>query len=340
MAEIPPEPFSDCLNCPMVASAGEDPVSDLSKPFSPHTRCCTFTPRIPNYMAGAILSDSDPALEEGRQRLLERIRSGKGVYPNGVYPTPEYTRYYIEKSPMEFGRSRELLCPYFREGRYSCTIWKYREAICALWFCKHLAGRAGREFWNAVIDYIKYIQESLINVSAYFCGLNPVDPYGEGGRPSYNVAADAADVVEKYADLWKEWAGKETGYYIRCHEVVETLGEEEIRKIRMKAVPLAMKIESLANEIGQIPEFLRLAENRVSDEGDAYYRVEIRSFLEILQKWIIWSFRLPRDILELFDGKKETAAVLQQSLDLYRIRIEPEILVALYRHGVLTEEKT
>ncbi len=46
-----------------------------------------------------------------------------------------------------------------------------------------------------------------------------------------------------------------------------------------------------------------------------------------------------RDILELFDGKKETAAVLQQSLDLYRIRIEPEILVALYRHGVLTRKK-
>jgi len=31
---------------------------------------------------------------------------------------------------------------------------------------------------------------------------------------------------------------------------------------------------------------------------------------------------------------------MQQILEIQKIRIEPEILIALYRHGVLKEEKT
>lgn len=336
---IPPEPFSDCLNCPMISSPADDTDSEQSLPFNPETRCCTFTPRIPNYMAGAILSDDDPAMGEGRRRLKERISSGRGVYPNGVYPTPAYTRLYVDKSPREFGRNKDLLCPYFTEGKYNCTVWKYREAICALWFCKHLAGARGREFWKAVIDYMKYLQESLINVSAYMCGLEPVDPYGEGGRPGYTEPSDIAEKEKRYTALWKAWAGHEEEYYIKCHEIVTGLEDEVIRKIQMKAVPLARRIESIAQDIVKVPEYLTLAEKAVSDTGDGNYRVEIKNYIEILRKWVIWSFRLPKDMLDMFDGKRTTSAVVQHVLEYGKVRIEPEILIALYRHGVLTEVK-
>jgi hypothetical protein len=338
--EIPPEPFSDCHNCPMTSTTREEMVNDMSKPFAPDTKCCTFTPRLPSYMAGAILSDSDPAIEEGRRRLTERIMSGRGIYPNGVYPTPEYSRLYIERAPRDFGRNRELLCPYFTEGEYNCTIWKYREAICALWFCKHLAGTAGREFWKAVIDYMKYMQESLINVSAWMCGLEPVDPYGEGGRPGYTEPADEKEAGEKYSELWKEWAGHETEYYMKCYQIVAGLEDEYIRKIQMKAVPLALRIDSIAHDIVEIPDYLTLARKAVDDGGDGFYRVEIRNFIEILQKWIIWSFRLPKDMLDLFDGMRTTTDVVQEILESRKTRIEPEILIALYRHGVLTGGRT
>ena len=64
--EIPPEPFADCFNCPMIAEKEELIGSDLAKPFSPATKCCTFTPRIPNYVVGAILSDPEKSISEVR----------------------------------------------------------------------------------------------------------------------------------------------------------------------------------------------------------------------------------------------------------------------------------
>ena len=337
--EVPPEPFSDCLNCPMIAASRDEMADNLSKPFAPDTKCCTFTPRIPNYMAGAILSDTDPSMEEGRRRITARIKSGEGIFPNGVYPTHRYHQLYLERSREEFGRNRELLCPYFIEGRYNCTIWKFREAICALWFCKHLAGTRGREFWNAVLDYMKFMQESLINVSVYMCGLRPVDPYGEGGRPEYIALTDVRGAEQQYAALWGEWAGHEAEYYIKCYEIIDNLDPDHVLKIQEKGAALAEKIAGIASDIIKVPEYLVLNKGMAHESGVGYYRVELRNYIEILQKQIIWSFRLPKFILDLFDGKTFTKEVVHQISVNEKVRIEPEIVIALFRHGVLTEKK-
>ncbi len=74
----------------MIAASRSEMNDNLSKPFAPDTKCCTFNPRIPNYMTGVILSDTDPALEEGMRRIRARIGSGEGIFPNGVYPTRRY----------------------------------------------------------------------------------------------------------------------------------------------------------------------------------------------------------------------------------------------------------
>ena len=171
------------------------------------------------------------------------------------------------------------------------------------------------------------------------CGLEPVDPYGEGGRPGYTEPSDAAEAEKKYAALWKEWAGYEEEYYLKCHEIVTGLEGDVIRKIQMKAIPLARRIEDIAQDIVKVPDYLVLAEKAVTDTGDGYYRVEIKSYIEILGKSVIWSFMLPKDILGLFDGKRTTSAVVQHIHESRRIRLEPEILIALYRHGVLTASK-
>jgi hypothetical protein len=334
---IPPEPFSDCLNCPMIADSRDEMDDNLSKPFAPDTKCCTFNPRIPNYMAGAILSDTDPAMEEGRRKIRARIGSGEGIFPNGVYPDRRYHQLYLERSRGGFGRERELLCPYFQEGRYNCSVWKYRESICALWFCKHLAGSVGREFWNSVIDYMKFMQESLINVSAYMCGLEPVDPYGEGGRPENIVPDDKREAEKSYAALWKGWAGHEIEYYVKCYDAVVNLTDDIIVRIHEKGRSLEDKVASLAGEITTIPELLKLDPERVTDQHDGFLRVELRNYLEILERHIAWSFRLPKNILDPFDGITNTGEVLKQIADKAGIKVEPEILIALYRHGILIQ---
>ena len=338
--EIPPEPFTDCLNCPMTARTREDLSHDMSKPFAPDTKCCTFNPRLPNYIVGAILSDNDPAMEEGKQRIIERIRLKEGIFPNGVFPTSKYNRLYLEKSSTEFGRNRQLLCPYFIEDRLNCTVWKYREAICALWFCKYLAGRRGAEFWNSVIDYMKFLQESLLNLSAYRCGLQPVDPYGEGRYKAFRELSVAGDAEEQYAEIWKEWKGHEAEYYMRCHQIVSGLEQEHIQGILQKGESLAMRIETIASDIIKVPEFLVLDKESVRDDQAGFYVVEIKNYIEILQKSVIWSFRLPKYILDSFDGKLRTSEVTQHILELHKVSIEPEILIALYSHGILTERVT
>jgi hypothetical protein len=338
--KIPPEPFSDCFKCPMIAGSRDELSQDLSKPFAPDTKCCTFTPRLPNYMAGAILSDYDPAMEEGKKRITEKIRSGEGIFPNGVYPTRKYNELYLEKSRMEFGRNNELLCPYFVEGKYNCTIWKYREAICALWFCKHLAGRRGTEFWNAVIDYIKFMQQSLINISAYRCGLQPVDPYGEGGYPEYIVPKSAEDADKLYSGIWKEWKGHEAEYYRRCYEIIVNMEHDYIQRILEKGDPLAKRIENIAADLAKVPEFMVLDKKYVRIDQDGFYQVEISNYIEILQKSVIWSFRLPKYILDSFDGRLRTSEVKQHICEFQKINVEQEILISLYRHGILKEKGT
>lgn len=334
---IPPEPFTSCMNCQMIAESRDEMSFGNGKPFAPDTKCCTFTPRLPNYMAGAILSDNDPEIQEGKKRIAGRIRSDKGILPNGVYPTAEYNKLYQAKSSTGFGRSIELLCPYFVNGRFNCSIWKFREATCALWFCKHIGGKKGTEFWQSVMDYLKFLQESLMNIAAFKCGLHPVDIYGEGTYPGYSESSEYLDNARNITDIWKKWKGREAEYYIKCYEIVCNLDVREIQNISDHGCELAKRIENLAAGMVTVPEFLSVSRDLIRDDQTGHYVVEITSYFEILQKSIIWSFRLPKFILDPFNGITKTSGIVQLILELHGVRVEPEILIALYRQGILKD---
>lgn len=336
---IPPEPFSDCLNCPMVARSIDETGYDNGRPFSPHTKCCTFIPRLPNYLAGAILSDTDPLMEEGKKRVIERINSGKGIIPNGVYPTNEYNMLYQEKSRTDFGRNEKLLCPFFKQGDLNCTIWKYREAICALWFCKHIAGQKGTIFWNSVIGYMKFMQEWLLNIAAGRCGLDPADPYGEGTYRSFRESDGKGNKGSSYTDIWKHWEGNEIEYYIQCYEIVSGLDQKEIENILHHGEILAKRIETLADDIVNIPDIMTVNKDLLTDDHDGNYIIEISNNIEILQRSIVWTFRLPKKIPDSFDGTTKTTTIIKKLEESEGFKIEPEILIALYNQGILMDER-
>jgi hypothetical protein len=149
--EIPAEVFASCGNCPMTASAREEMDLEISRPFSPESKCCTFVPRIPNYFAGAILTDPDTVF--GSELLRNRIRGKRGVFPQGIYPDKKYRLLYEYGRKNGFGKSSLLRCPYYVLGELNCSLWKYRESICATWFCKYLGGEAGRAFWYEMRDF-------------------------------------------------------------------------------------------------------------------------------------------------------------------------------------------
>src|SRR6476661_2494548 len=77
--EIPRETKATCDDCAMCDQSRAVPsVDGLNRLFRPDTKCCTYHPKLPNYLVGALLSDEDPAMAEGRRRIEEKFARGVG----------------------------------------------------------------------------------------------------------------------------------------------------------------------------------------------------------------------------------------------------------------------
>src|SRR5262245_29498225 len=76
--DIPSESRATCNDCAMCDSEGDHqkPGSTL---FNPESKCCTYLPRLPNYLVGMILADDDPAIAAGRRTVEVRVKAGLAV---------------------------------------------------------------------------------------------------------------------------------------------------------------------------------------------------------------------------------------------------------------------
>src|SRR5512134_3109981 len=82
-SEIPSETRATCHDCAMCESDG-DHQNRGSKLFNPQSKCCTYLPRLPNFLVGMILKDQDPAMTSGRASVETRLQAGLGVTPLGL----------------------------------------------------------------------------------------------------------------------------------------------------------------------------------------------------------------------------------------------------------------
>lgn len=95
--DITDEAKATCDSCAMCEANCQNAVSSIDgkqRLFRPDTKCCTYHPRLPNYLVGAILSDQSPEMAEGRRRLEERIRSRIGITPHWLRPPAKYNLLY------------------------------------------------------------------------------------------------------------------------------------------------------------------------------------------------------------------------------------------------------
>ncbi len=70
---IPEETEATCEHCAMCVQAHTRPTISLYL-FNPQTKCCTYMPRLPNFLVGRILEDPEPDLLRGRMSVEARIR--------------------------------------------------------------------------------------------------------------------------------------------------------------------------------------------------------------------------------------------------------------------------
>jgi hypothetical protein len=225
------EPRATCSSCAMCEESKNLPSPTGN--FRPDAKCCTFHPALPNYLVGGLLSDSDPALDEGKRRVREKIANRIGVTPQWISP-PRKLRVYLEaaRNMGVFGRTRALLCPYYvDESGGSCSVWRYRDAVCTTYFCKYSHGLRGYAFWTKLKEYLTHVEGLL---SKYACAT--VDPaVAEPQIPHLKITVE--DLEDRppndadYARYWGKWVGKEEAFYLACAEAVRGLGREGFARI-------------------------------------------------------------------------------------------------------------
>src|SRR4026207_14672 len=188
------EPNIDCSNCAMCKTPDIPAVNDYS--FHPNTKCCAYHPTLPNYLIGAILADLDPEFAAAREQFIQGALAAK-ISPMGISPPDVIQILFQWKS---FGKFERLLCPFYIQDHGGlCAIWKYRNARCSTWFCKHTRGRLAFAFWNALDKMLTFVEQDLaqrlIDDLKLVIPINPAD---------WREA------------LWGSWSNREPEFFISC----------------------------------------------------------------------------------------------------------------------------
>src|SRR5688572_24165300 len=103
---IPDETRATCSDCPMCKTP--EPVTERDRVFLQSTKCCTYSPVLPNFLVGGILLDEDAGFAEGKA-LFQREAPLLWLSPGGIEPHWQYWWHYNNHL---FGESQTLRCPY------------------------------------------------------------------------------------------------------------------------------------------------------------------------------------------------------------------------------------
>jgi Fe-S-cluster containining protein len=342
-AEAPTETKATCANCAMSRAAvptAVDSVDGVNHLFRADTKCCTYHPRLPNYLVGALLSDDSPAMAEGRRRVEQRIDSRIGVNPQWLKPPAKFNHLY-KNAHQFFGRASSLRCPYYALDTGGCTIWAYRESVCSTFFCKYVAGADGRRFWMSLKTYLTLTEfqlsrHALLQLMPEFLLDGRDKAEVTPGPLSVEDLDDVAPPQKAYAALWKGYTGMEHDFYRACYDAVRAVSKDDLD--RMLGLDGTIELKVLQKLHGQatapvLPRVLRFnpdATVKWLPDGS----VALGAYSEFD------AVALPGEAYSLlveFTGQKPVEAVRQHLRDHRRADLDPDILLELHRHRILIE---
>ncbi len=334
--DIPAETRATCHDCAMCDSEGEHQKPG-SKLFNPEVKCCTYLPRLPNFLVGMILADEDPLMAEGRATVEARLQAGIAVTPLGLEQPLKMRFLYTQMEPRAFGRARSLRCPhYIDEQGGLCGVWKYRNSICSTWFCKYVRAAVGRDFWEAAKFLLLAIEDDLsrwcavkLEMDEKALALLLTPQVGAGQRLAPTLPAltleDMDDLVDsdKQRRIWGNWHGREQQFYRACAELVASLNWSEVVAI---CGPEAQARARLAKKAyrqmtsAEIPERLRMGSFKIMEANpDSYLCLP-----DIGMDAFKLSARVMR-LLPCFDGR-QTADIVNQIVETEGLRFTDELL--------------
>lgn len=339
---LPIEVEATCSDCAMLRQPEERDTSGRIF-FDKESKCCTYCPTLSNFMVGAILNDKSPAMEVGRVSILQRLSKEPGTSPLGLLPSPTYSLLY-SNSPNAFGQNRTLLCPHFIEGSKSCSIWAFREPTCVSWFCKHLRGKTGQNFWRRLHTFLLTLTRELslwcvLQLDLDSEGLTALELQRKRGGSCEDLQPNELDGQRnKVAEgkIWGLWLGREKEFYTECYKLVSNLSYQEIEEICGPEVQLSARL--LQDAYAKLKLFVAPAHLQVG-------RFTVESVTpKVIQ---IWSYSrldplaIPVQLfkaLPCFDGRP-TADVLSFLEAESGIHLDSQLLRTLIDFGILEESE-
>lgn len=336
-SEIHAETFATCDNCAMVCKSGLPKEKQAVTPFAADKKCCTFYPSLPNYLVGGLLSDAGH--EEGRKRIREKIRNRQQTSPAGIFAPHKYNMIYASMKKEAFGNSKTLLCPYFEAESGNCSIWQYREAVCSTFFCKTIAGRSGKIFWDALKSYLSELQAHLgiyaLQSLQLPNALDIINNLFQKNPGQQKLSLEEIDDLPmsdtEYKKLWGEWAGREEEFYIACYQAVRQVTKPQFEAIMGVKHNLWVKdVAEKRQEMLRLPAVLKLNEKRVNKRPtpDTY---------EVYLDKIDVTFDLPAVVMDSFDGLNPSENIKQHLDENLGIELDDELILSLYKFNVLVE---
>jgi hypothetical protein len=332
-ATVPHESNATCDDCAMCAP--EYPNGNASY-FSPRVKCCSYQPRLANFLVGGALADRDFAFSAGRETLEKQIASRVGLTPLGIEPSARIGVLYANSHG--FGRAEALLCPYYvDESGGRCGIWRHRNAVCATWFCKHERGAVGQAFWDRLRDLLTVVEVSVATWCVLESDLDPeaIDLLLRAREKDPSLSPEDLDdrPSPRLSDrMWGSWLGREREFFLECQRRVSTLAWEEVERIGGSSVGALARVTRVAFEKAQsaeLPE--RLVSGRlniVSITGEAVRVVGYRGTDPLDLDPVIL------EILPHFDGRP-TREVLRTVEEQLGVRVDPDLVRRLADFEIL-----
>lgn len=339
--EVPEETKATCASCSMCKETARDAVASVdgaTRLFDKDTKCCTYHPRIPNYLVGGLLCDERPELAEGRSRMREKIARRTSVTPLWVSPPPRY-QFLYNHARDAFGRAKSLRCPFYADETGGCTVWAYREAVCSTFFCRYVAAADGLKMWMTVKSYLTLVETQLarwiaLQLDPEFVHDGADELRGMGDRIGLDELEDRRPDDAWYARAWRGYAGREEEYFVEAYRMAQGLTAADLEKI------LGLDGEILRERTTRamtkalapvLPAKLRLNPGltlRHLADGS----VAIGSYSEYD------AVALPREVFDMlaeFRGDESVEAVRRRLRDEKGSDFADEILVALHQHKIL-----
>lgn len=205
---LPDERRATCMSCPKACY--ED--------YRPDYRCCTYHPRIPNYLLGlnALGPNGDLALDLALDRGM--------LLPEGMNHAPMQWYDYLDDLENEsFGKSQKVLCPMLDESNGYCRSHAFRNSVCSTFFCLKDHGQAGDEFWSSLQTLGTQVELSLSQWCLQMLGFDLPQYFKTFTALSNdvkNVSSQSGWKDYVLDMLWGSWRGREKEIMRECGRLV------------------------------------------------------------------------------------------------------------------------